>query len=845
MARRHALVSTALLTALLAALALPAAPRAQTLNLQGRADRAPVGIAVPGLSVATAEEATALQVNPAGIGFVDAPALHYFHQGRSGTGLGADGFWLATPLGALVPALSTEWIRPQDGFGSRFRKTTLGLALGGPSGSLGIAWNWFASPDRDLEALGGLDAGFTLRPARFLSLGLSALGIDARLGNGVRLPTRYGLGLGTRLWRDRLTLSGDLYADDQARGSLRVRTAAVGAGLEWTGFALGFQLGFPVRSGEPGAASATYGQLALTWNQPHSGTTFGGAGGGEADRTWLVGVRASAERYRAEPLLGSGVPALDLERQLSRGRGLFGGDRDPYGTLLRALAEVRDDASVPALAVRVRSLPVGQGRVEELRRLLLEVKAKKPVLAYVEGGGMKEYYLASAASLVVAPPSAALFPNGLVSSTPFVKATLDKLGVTFDVVAAGRYKNAPEPLVREDMGEAQREVTNRLLDDLFARQVRGIAEARRLTEPRVRELVDTGGFTAEEARQAGLVDAVAFPDELDGALSAKLGRPVRLGAGWDRTSERGAQRWGRRPAVALIRVEGTIAQGKSRGQGLGMGAIAGADTLTQLVARAAADGDVKAIVLRVESPGGDGLASDLVWREVMQARRKGKPVVVSMGDVAASGGYLVAVGADAIVAEPSTLTGSIGVFALKPDLSGLLGKLGARLVTLKRGENADLEAVTKRWTPREREVIERQVAAFYDLFLKRVAEGRRLERSAVEKLAEGQVWTGAQALERGLVDRLGSLDDALRLARERAGLAEDDGVEVQAFEPDRSFLGDLAGGFAADARADDPLAALAARLPELHALSALLAVGPVVALPPEWIPLTGAPAAPR
>jgi protease-4 len=823
-------------------LAAPLVASPQTQSLQGRARGDPVGMAVPGASVAGAEEPTALEVNPAGIGFVGDLTLQYFHEGRSSTGQAGDGFWLAAPIGALVPAVSMQWLRPPGGGGSRFRKTTLGLALSGRPGSLALAWNFYNSPDRELDELGSFDAGLTVRPWRHLSFGASALGMTARLGER-RLPVRYDFGVATRLWRDTLTLSADLLTDDQARNDLTLNAAAFGVGVELgVGVALQFQLQIPLHRGQSGTAGANYAQLALTFNGAHVGITAAGGGGHGAERTWLVGARLSAQRYRTPTFPGSTVPQLDLSESLSRARSLvFGDDRDRHGALLRRLAQVRDDASLPALAVRIDSLPVGQGRIEELRSLLLEVKARKPVVAYLVGGGMKEYYLASAASLVLAPPSAELFPNGLSSSTPFIRDGLAKIGVAFDVVVVGRYKNAPETLVRQDMSDAQREATDRILDDLFARQVRDIAAARGLDEARVRELVDTGVFSAEQARAAKLIDAVAWPDEVEQALSDRLGHRARLASHWERAEERAAQRWGPRPAIAVVRVEGALAMGKSRSGPFGFGGIAGSETIAALVKRAAADGGVVAIVLRVDSPGGDVLASDLIWREVMQARRAGKPVIASMGDLAASGGYLVSVAADAIVAEPSTLTGSIGVFAVKPDISGLLGKIGVAAVTVKRAQHADLQSLTRRWTVEERKLVEKQVLGFYELFLSRVKEGRRLPREALDRIAGGQVWTGAQALERGLVDRLGSLEDAIHLAKEKAGFSPGEDLEVRPFEPDRGFLNALAGSLAPSE--DNPLGALAAELPELRAAALLLEMGPLVALPPGWIGAPGVPTA--
>jgi len=236
----------------------------------------------------------------------------------------------------------------------------------------------------------------------------------------------------------------------------------------------------------------------------------------------------------------------------------------------------------------------------------------------------------------------------------------------------------------------------------------------------------------------------------------------------------------------------------------------------------------------VESPGGDGFASDLVWRAVGEVRRRGKPVVVSMGDVAASGGYLVAAGADVILAEPATLTGSIGVFALKPDLSGLLSKLDVNVESDQRGRNARIATFTRAWTPQERAVVERQVSAFYSQFVGKVAEGRRLPAARVDEIARGRVWTGAQALERGLVDRLGGLDDAIALAKEKAGLDED--ARVRRSAPPAAFPVSFVPGLAAfeDDRPSPAQVALS-RIPEIQAAALLSEMGTVLALPEDWL----------
>jgi protease-4 len=343
----------------------------------------------------------------------------------------------------------------------------------------------------------------------------------------------------------------------------------------------------------------------------------------------------------------------------------------------------------------------------------------------------------------------------------------------------------------------------------------------------VRALVDEGLLASDDAKAAGLVDEVIWPDEAEEWARRVTGRRVRLAGRYEPGRARAAQRWGKRPIIEIVRIDGAIVGGRSR---RGLGQLTGAETVAGQLRTAADDRDVKAIVLRIDSPGGDGLASDLIWREVVRARGR-KPVIASMGDLAASGGYLAAVGADAIVAEPSTLTGSIGVFAVKPDLSGLLAKLSVEREAYARGQIAQLHSAAKPWTDAERRAVERQIDTFYRLFIERVAAGRRLSPEAVAAVAGGRVWTGRQAAERGLVDRLGSLEDALAMARERAGLGAE---EAEVRRTGRGGGPGVLAGALAQA-AETPLTRAVASIPEVRALSLLSEIGPVVALPVEWV----------
>lgn len=815
---------------LAAALLVAAAPAAaQVRNALDRQAGLPAGVAVPVAGVAAAEEPAGISATPAAAGFVGLPALQWFHEGEVTPGAVADGLWAATGLGPLGAGLSLEWIRPGDGGGARYRKRTFALTLGDRrSFSLGVGWNRVSSPDPALDAFTSWDAGLTIRPWRHLSVAAAMLGRDARL-RGARVPLRYDLGLATRFLDDAVTLTADLLADDRARDDFFATHVAFGAAAELrAGLALSLQVQVPTRD-QPGVSRDPSAVVAIAWNEPNAGLS-GGATATPERTGWLAGARASVERYRAPPP-SRRAPTLDLAREIEPDRIplLDLGDPDPYGLLLRRLDALATDPGAPAVVLKIGRLPLGAGRVEELRGAIAAVAARKPVLAYVTGGGTKEYWLATAATAVAVPPGSALQVNGLATSALYLTEGLARAGIAFEVVVAGDYKSAPEPLVRTGPSPEAREVTDAILDDVFGRVVGDIAAARGLPEAKVRALVDEGLLGSEEAKAAGLVDEVIWPDEAEGWARRAVGRGVGLAGAYRPGRPRAAQRWGRRPVIEVIRIEGAIVGGRSRQR---LAELAGAETISAQLRRAAADGEVKAIVLRVDSPGGDGLASELIWREVARARER-KPVVASMGDAAASGGYLAAVAADVVVAEPSTLTGSIGVFALKPDLSGLLAKLALRREAWARGEAAQLTSPAKPWSERERRAVERQIAAFYGIFVERVAEGRRRPRAEIEEVARGRVWTGRQAVERGLVDRLGSLGDALEIARKRAGLAPGEAEVRRAAGAGATGTLPLAGALAR--AADGPLLRAAASVPELRALSLLSEMGPVVAMPVEWV----------
>jgi protease-4 len=432
-------------------------------------------------------------------------------------------------------------------------------------------------------------------------------------------------------------------------------------------------------------------------------------------------------------------------------------------TLVEAVDRAAADARVKAVVLRVSFLPdAGWGKVQELRDAIGRFrKSGKPAYAHLEFSGNKEYYLATACDKVYAVPGAILDVSGLATEVTFYHGTLDKIGVQAQFEGVGKYKNAPNQFTEEGFTEPHREQMEALLDSFFGQYVAALGKARGKSPEEAEAALDEGPYDGPSALAAGLVDELIYEDQLDDRLhEAEEVTPSRYVK-----ASRGFHFDGR-PKLALVYVVGEILPGESQDSPFG-GSFAGSDTVAEALRHAREDGDVKAVILRVDSPGGSGTASDVIWREVELTRKK-KPVIASLGDVAASGGYYVAMGSDAIVAQPATITGSIGVFGGKFSLRGLYDKVGLRKELLKRGRHADLFDEYRPWNEEERAHVHRMMAAFYTTFVTKAAEGRKKTYAEIDAVAQGRVWTGADALDNGLVDKLGGFDVALALAKERA-----------------------------------------------------------------------------
>ena len=444
---------------------------------------------------------------------------------------------------------------------------------------------------------------------------------------------------------------------------------------------------------------------------------------------------------------------------------------------LRALHEAAEDRHVVGLIAKVGGA-WPWGAMQELR-LGIEafVGSGKPALAWAESFAegsrdMAAYVLATAFGEVWLQPGGEIGLLGVGIETPFVRGTLDRLGVEPQFEQRHEYKNAADALLRKEFTAAHREALERLAESIFSDAVQAVAGARRLPTDRVRELIDTGPRTASEAQAVGLVDRLGYRDQAYDTMRARTGgKPELLFADRWRPRRRIAPPPHRRGHVAVVDVRGGIATGRTRRGPFGR--QAGSDTVGAQL-RAAHDNDrARAVVLRVESPGGSAVASEVIWREVSRLRESGKPVVVSMGDVAASGGYYIACPAEVIVALPATLTGSIGVLGGKLVVDGLLERIGVSTGTVQQGERALMYSSRRGFSEDERARFAATIDAIYSEFVAKVAAGRKRAVAEIEAVARGRVWTGRDALDAGLVDELGGLRHAIRIARTRASLPDD------------------------------------------------------------------------
>jgi protease-4 len=777
--------------------------RAQTPDVGARPTRGPY---LAGAARSGDADPTAVQLNPAQLGLLPAAgltlAVDLWNASAPIAGRGA-GLYAAAPVfshGGFGAALSHVAATPILGVEPH---TVLQLGYAqrlGQSAALGASWaHVWGGP---LASVDTFDFGLTARAGRYLALGLVVedVGAPSTGASTAALPRLWAAELvGRPLGTERLEVSFAVthVEEDRWRWLVpRARLAVVPrAGLRI--FAVGESL--PRGSQLAFARGADYhAELGFAIDIDHLGFTesarvgFPGTGGGDPGGGAATLLRL--EGQRRAPLVASAIVVrIDLEHV---------GDDAAFVELVRRLRGLASDPGVAAVLLRVENDGLGLGRIEEIRDLVGALRAHgKRVYAYGSFPSTRDYYLATACDGIVLHPAGQLSFTGFSQTVTFYKHAMDTLGVNVDLVRIGEFKGAMEPFIMNEQSAPVRANKNALLDDVFRRLVAAVAHARTgggrvLDEARVRVLVDRGLFTPIEAQLVGLVDAIKDDEELETYLAVELGRSRVEIREPDPSPTQEA--WPSRH-VAVVLADGTIIDGPSHRLPFGAGAFTGADTLVEALEECRRDAAVGAVVLRVNSPGGSAFASDVVARAIGKLRRAGKPVIASMGDVAASGGYYISAPTDAIFAEPSTISGSIGIFGYKVDVRRLMGTLGLGVETNRRGQHADYLSPYRPWSDDEIKIAAEKIRHFYDLFLGTVADGRRgkgLTRARVDEIGRGHVWTGAEALALGLVDQLGGVSAAIDLAAQLGHVPlERSGLPALAIlpRPQGGLLRELAG----------------------------------------------------
>lgn len=767
-----------------------------------------------GRSVASTDDSTALVLNPANLAFLPGAELRWtgtFLRDEAEVPWQGHAFALAVPLPfSLATGLRLDLVSPPPGAnlgigiapGSDYQWLTFGLAArSGKSVSFGASLERAFAQGRFGDGLASYSLGGSFRFVDELGVSLVAQNVNQPSNVAGVLSASYTAALALRPLGTRsveLGLEGKyLDADD-----IWVPRATLGIDLPLVG-----RLRAEVQVSDPGdearrAWIASAG-IAFFLNQNDAsleaaGSIITGNGVGSDGAPDLQ--TAVASRGFPEPV------GLSLGRYAVRVRVEDTPDAREHVQLLRGLWSLSREPRIDAVVLELRAEPAATlAHVQELRDALVELRRmNKRVLCHLEDADTGSLYLCAAANQIWINPAGGVRFAGMKARYAYFARLLANLGIRAEAVQIGEHKSAPERFTRSGSTDVSRQDKIDLLQQTERHVTEGLAGGRNMSFGRVRALAKIGPFMAQQAKDAGLVDGLAFDDEVDDALAKLLGRHAPLT--YDNRRAPAPTRFAAQPGIAIVYVEGDMIDGRTRRVPLIGAQVSGSYTIADALRTARESPLIKAVVLRVETPGGSSTAADVIWRQV-QLTAKVKPVIVSMGGYAASGGYYISAPGTRIFANPSTLTGSIGVYYAKADASQLLDRIGVDIEVYKSTEHADAEALYRPFTEEERLQLERSLRQFYDLFLERVASGRKLDKAAVDRVAQGRVWTGEQAREHGLVDELGGLRQALDHARRLASLPEYAPI-IELPELPSTLLGRLLGVRGLNEGADASLAEL-------------------------------------
>ncbi len=505
-----------------------------------------------------------------------------------------------------------------------------------------------------------------------------------------------------------------------------------------------------------------------------------------------------SHRHAAPQIAGVSVLKLDLNGTFSEApldplRRITGNQGQNFQALIKTIKAAAADDRIKGVIATAGDSSLGFAQVQEFRDALAGFKAKgKFTFGFAEsigdvGGGSVNYYLLSAFDKIWLQPIGNVGLTGLDMETPFLKGVLDKLGIEADFSRRGEFKSAMTQLTETKLLPSDRAALDGLVGSLYEQLVAGIAKDRGVGEDKVRTLIDAGPFLTDDALNAHLIDRIGYHDEFEAEVLSKAGAGASFVDFEDYAKVAAAAAPKPTVKIALIRAVGMISSGSDDDRPFSQSDGVKSGSLVDAINAAAEDDQIRAIILRIDSPGGSDVASETIWRATQRARAKGKPFIVSMGDTAASGGYYIAAGADKIIAEPGTITGSIGVFGGKIVFDGLWQKIGLTWDHVAYGKNADIATSTARFTPDQRRHTEAMLDQSYHTFISRVAAGRHMTIEQVDAIGRGHVWTGVQASRNGLVDALGGLDTAVSAAKKAINANDTESIALISFPPAKSL----------------------------------------------------------
>ncbi|MDH4262712.1 MAG: signal peptide peptidase SppA [Spirochaetia bacterium] len=718
-------------------------------------------------STAAADDITSMYFNPAGIGIH--PLQIGMYYGNNSVEKLQDYLVFLNLFGL---AFSSQWRQTDPGFNAQ--KFTVGTGFEASDLiSIGTTYNWYHSNSSILNNYTEWDVGLIFRPIRWLSFGTVARGLNIPVFQNVQIKPRLDAGIALRLpiskYTERFTLSADatFYFDKRIDYIIPRLTAEV---IPLNGFTL-----------YGGTVNFQDYFFGLKLSQNITQISFQGSIPRNRGQTYSGGVLISQERYKTQfeaIQYYLQIPLNDHYQENKKSSVMFLQESISFYDLIASIQSAVNDPQIRGIIIKADNFSGGWAQAEELRNSLLQFQeiSGKPVYAFIESGGNKEYYIATAAERIIMPPAGTLQLNGLQAEVYYLRGLLDLVGVEPDFIAIGDYKSAPHMFTNKNPDKYEKEQITKILTNIQNELKRGILTRRKeIKADELDKLFDQGFFSVNMAKKAGFIDDVMYFPE----IKEKYLKVIPTMTSWKIDLKNYIKTklyndsWGQRPAVAVLTLEGEINSDESNIPFLGDNASITQEKTIQLIEKIKINPLIKSVVIRINSPGGSSLTSDILWKEI-RLLQETKPVVISLGNTAASGGYYLAVGADEILADQTSITGSIGVYFGKFSLKNLYKKLGIHKEVYKIYQNGAIFSETDVFSKEEKKLLQNQMIEFYDLFIDRIQRSRTsLTKENIEENANGQVYTGADAQKKGMVDKIGGLSLAIEIAKHKGNIKDD------------------------------------------------------------------------